>query len=926
MQKVLFSLVGFFFFVLLQAQQNSYEITGRVFTDDRLAALETATVYIEGARDTTLISYTITDRNGFFTLQGKTYEEKLHVYVSHVGYAVHHQLLELSEERHDLGIIPLKLASELEEVVLRSRVPIRIKKDTLEFNVASFNLKKEATVEDLLKELPGVEVDAEGKIRVNGKPVNRLLVNGKPFFDDDPTIATRTLTKEMIEKVQVMDTKSESQAFTGEEGSQENKTINLTISEEKNKGYFGRLAAGGGTGERFEYAGLVNRFNKQQRVSVLAGGNNINSPGFSFGEIREMYGGGRSMSVRSGGGFQLDNMSFGFGEGIVNSRNAGASYADVYGKITDVSVNYFYGGSTSENQSTTQRENIYPENRFFNHNESSTTSSTDTHMVQVKLDVKPDSTLLININPSFRYSEIEIRRDQQEITFDPDQQTINTSDYSNYTEGNNKQFQNRLDVTKKWGSRGAYARVNLSNQWNEKQEDNYLQSETVFYQGTSDDEWRNQWTESLRKEDAFTTNVLYAWPLKANELFLNMGYSYSLENKEEVKSTYDFDLETGNFNQFNTLVSTDFDFSEKRSKPTLGLSFRKNHWNFNTTLGYTFMDWSSSDRLRPELALSKSHQGLELNSSFSYRLVNNSSVYVSYSLNQRTPQISHMQAYTNINNPLHHYTGNPDLTPSEVHSMYMGYNAYDFQKGTGLNVYANLTHTNQAVIQNTTLDDNLIRHTTYQNNGSNTSANGGIYYSKAFTIDSLHSLKASGSFNLNYNSFTEINNALKYQTNNSIFSPSFSVTYTWKDVLEITPRYQYSYSLQQSEVSYFTDRKLGVHNLRLQTATFLPKRWEWRNELVYRYQGDLPVGYDKNSWFWNVTLAYSLWKDQATLTFKVYDLLNQNTNARRSVSENYIQDTESRVLQQYFMLSFSWKFNQLGNRATQSQRGGILRM
>src|SRR5690606_32565695 len=129
-------------------------------------------------------------------------------------------------------------------------------------------------------------------IMVNGKPVSEIMVNGKPFFGGDPTIATRNLTKEMIEKIQVTDTKTESEAFTGETGNQESKTINLTIREDRNRGYFGRVAAGGGTDKPFEYAGMVNYFDNDRRLSALLGGNNINSPGFSFGEIQKMFGRG----------------------------------------------------------------------------------------------------------------------------------------------------------------------------------------------------------------------------------------------------------------------------------------------------------------------------------------------------------------------------------------------------------------------------------------------------------------------------------------------------------------------------------------------------------------------------------------------------------------------------------------------------------
>ena len=149
------------------------------------------------------------------------------------------------------------------------------------------------------------------------------MVNGKPFFGNDPTMTTKNLTKEIVEKVQVVNTKTKSEAYTGDEGDTQYKTINLTIKEENNKGVFGRVAAGAGTDERWEFAGLFNRFDNDQRISVLAGGNNINSPGFSFGEISKMFGRGGGTTFSSNGSFSIGGRSFGGGQGITTSKNTG---------------------------------------------------------------------------------------------------------------------------------------------------------------------------------------------------------------------------------------------------------------------------------------------------------------------------------------------------------------------------------------------------------------------------------------------------------------------------------------------------------------------------------------------------------------------------------------------------------------------------
>ena len=344
-----FFLIVLFFSTLLFSQQKSFKIQGSLVAADTKTPLESATVYLQRVKDSSLVTYTISDKDGKFSLEDKTYDNFLNLFISYVGYKTYLKKIPINKETISLQPISLQIDDNaLDEILIKATPPITVKTDTLEFNVASFKTKKDANVEDLLKKLPGVEVNENGEITVNGKPVNKILVNGKPFFGDDPTITTRNLTKEIIDKVQITDTKTKSEAFAGEKGDDENKTINLTIKEENNKGVFGRLSAGAGTDKRNEFAGLLNLFDNDRRISVLAGGNNINSPNFSFGEIEKMLGNVSSVSINSNGNFSINGRSFGGGgSGIVTSRNAGANYADVLAKGLDVSSDYFYSRSSS---------------------------------------------------------------------------------------------------------------------------------------------------------------------------------------------------------------------------------------------------------------------------------------------------------------------------------------------------------------------------------------------------------------------------------------------------------------------------------------------------------------------------------------------------------------------------------------------------
>jgi hypothetical protein len=914
----------------MMAQNKDFKISGTIQDEAEKQPLESATVYLERIKDSTLVSYTISDKDGKFSLEDRTTDESLRLNISFVGYKTYSKIIKIDKENINLEPIDLLVDNNaLDEVLVKSRAPITIKKDTLEFNVKSFKTQKDANVEDLLKKLPGVEVDDAGKITVNGKDVNKILVNGKPFFGDDPTITTRNLTKDIIEKVQITDTKTKAQAFAGEEGDKENKTINLTIKEENNKGVFGRVAAGGGTDKRYEFAGMLNRFDNDQRISVLAGGNNTNSTGFSFGEIQKMFGRGGSVRFSRGGGstsFSIDGRSFGGGQGITTSRNVGANYADKIGKKVDVSADYFYSGSNSDNRSSSQRENILPDARFFSDSDTSTYNESDNHSANLEFEIEIDSTLKIDIEPSFRKSISRNTYSSTEETRDVSDELTNDSDVASFVKTTGTNFSNDLDITKKFGSNGAFLRLSVDNGFDETDTDDSVNSEANVYGDTPESTIRDQFTDGKRKQTNFNTSATYRLPLKAKELFLDFKYSYRSDKQDNRRSTYDFDNGTQDYTDFNTALSTDFKNTNKRNTPGLKLTLRKEKWSLSFESGYVFRTMESNDRLRPSLSLKRNFEAVEFRSNFNYRFSPKSSIYSGYRVSNQAPDLRQLSPFQDVSNPLNIITGNPDLEPSNNHNIYVGFNAFDFQKGTGFYSHVGGNFTRNAVVSKSTIDENFSRETTYANVNGNYNAYASATYSKKIKMDTLKTIRYRIGMYSNFSKSINFNNDVQYASKNTSFTPNVELTFSWKDVMELRPRYSISFTKNTYDIDAFDDRKFMSHSLGINTATFLPKKFEWRNDISFNYNSNIAPGFQKSAWFWNSTLAYSLLKDQATLTLKAFDLLNQNTNARRTATENYIQDSQSTVLQQYFMLSFSWKFNSLGSKGEVRKNGGMFFM
>ncbi len=902
------------FSITLFAQE--FTIKGTLTDAESGVPLESATVFAERPRDSTLVTYTISDKNGAFELIGDYGNSDVNVNVSYIGYTDYLKKVNLAKNRNiDLGKIKLSESTEqLDGIVLKGyRAPITIKKDTLEFNVASFKTKKDATVEDLLKELPGVEVDAEGNITVNGKAVNKILVNGKPFFGDDPTIATRNLTKEIIDKIQVVDTKTDAEAFTDEAGESEEKTINITIDEEKNKGVFGRVAAGGGTDDRFEYAGLLNYFNNDVRLSVLGGGNNTNSPGFSFGELNKMFGGARYISTSDNGGINFGGRQFGGGQGITNSRVGGANFADEWGEETDISADYFYSASNSFNDVIRNRENILPDNRFVSNSTSSTRSATDSHNVNLNFKTEIDSTFQISIRPQFRYTEGQNTFNNDEASTSLDGTLTNQSTQDQRTESSSRFFQNNLELTKRYGAKGGYVRLSVRNEINDDVSDAFNLSTVEIFGDTPQTINRDQRTDGNQESNQYTVTAKWRIPIIDKTLFIEPQYRYQSNTRNDIQSVFDFDEVSQQFANFNLEQSTDFENIDRSARPEMRISYKNDKSQISANAGYVMRTLKSDDALR-NIQFENDFNALELGLRGNHQFSDKTSMYGGYNLRNRAPSVGQLSPFVNVSNPLNIRTGNPDLKPSNNHSIYGGFNNYDFQTRSGIYSYLGANFTNDQVVSQTTTDENFVRSTTYTNVDGQYNFYASIGFNKQKKLDSIRTIKYNLNINTNADRSVNFNNDIQYASRTISYGPEVGVGFTWDELFEISPSYQFNYSNNTFNIPLFENQNYRNHIARLRTSLTVPKALEWSNDISYNYNPDVAEDFQQSAVFWNSSIAYSILKDTAVITLKAFDLLAQNTNAERTSTQDYIQDVQSTVLERYFLLSFSYKFNTLGKK------------
>tara|TARA_R110002051_G_scaffold58777_3_gene107951 strand:+ start:1416 stop:4187 length:2772 start_codon:yes stop_codon:yes gene_type:complete len=900
---------------------QDFLIKGKVVDLETKNPLEATTIFAESILDSTLITYSITDQNGDFELEGKTSLKEFNLFFSYNGYKT---LKMKIAKKAIIDLQTVQLEEQFEELkgvqVSGERVPITIKKDTLEFNADSFKTRPDATVEDVLKKLPGVEVDSNGKITVNGKEVNQVLVNGQVFFSNDPKVATKSLPKEIISKIQISNTKTKEQEFAGEDGDGETKTINLTIKEDKNKGYLGRMSAGYGTDDRYQANGLLNYFNNKKRVSVIASANNINNAGFSFDEIYDMVGNSRGgVSFNSNGGFQVGGLSFGFGEGITTSSTVGASYADQEKGKYEVSSNYFFSYSDSYNDQKTSRENILPDRRYFTDTESNFNGSTNSNQGGANLEFDIDKTLRISLEPSLSVNRTNSGNYSNTISTDEDGETINSNQTATVSDGQQRNFSNEITIFKKLDTIGKYIRVSFRNRNSESKNLSNLNSLREIFGANPSEESLDQLTDSDDKNDSYQVGVGYRQPL-AEKLFLDFGYEYENNERNNTRSVFDFNDIVGGYTNFNGALSSDFRFNNEQQTPSIGLSRNGEKLRLRLGAEYTMTNLDNKDFLQ-NTSFSKKYENLLLRAGVNYNIDKSKRISLWYNSSLSIPSINQLQPIPNVSNPLNIIVGNPNLSPSVNHRINLNYNDYNWKDRTGFFVYGGMTFQKDNVSSVTTTDENFLRTTTYTNVDGNMNGYAGMQYSKEIKKDSAYSIKFNLRPYVNYNKRVGFTNGQRLESKNLSFSPRISTTLNFREMVEIEPVYAITFDQTNYNLNGLEDVNFIAHNFQFKTTTYWPENLIWGNDITYSYNGNVGTGFDKDAIFWNMSLGMQIMDKKATLKVLAYDLLNQNINTRRSSGDDFIQDFQGTVLQQYFMLSFSYKFDQFGGK--KSRGGGV---
>ncbi len=890
------------------AGQGKGQFAGSVYDLAGKKPVAYATITVFTAADTSIVTYRLSDEAGKFSVPGLPLHVPLRAVITATGFEVWRKEFTLTPEvsQLDIGRQQMIIAiKEMDEVlVVAERPPVVVRRDTIEFNASAFKTLPTALVEDLLKKLPGVEVDREGNITVNGRRVNRMFVDGKEFFGSDPKIASKNLPANLIDKIQVTDDKEELQRNPDAGAGDIGQVINLKLKRSVKQGWFGKVYAGAGTNDRNELGGIVNMFRDTLQVSLLGYSNNLNRSGFSMQDVMNIGGFSRNnvnrVMVSSDGGFALNDISFGgLGTGIMRSAGGGINLNTLLGKKTTLSTQYFYGNTSSQVGQRSATQQFFNDTTLRIHNTNNSVTHDHSHRISAYLKTKLDTlNSFLEYRPSFTFTKSDrdgITRTLSGSNFDPQ---LNES--VNNMWRNSKGFAMGHDITLMLGSRkkGRSFYAQLAFQLNTSDGDQYNDAENTFYKtgsATTLQQLRNQDQNSLNARFFASYNE----PLAKN-LSLRITQTLELFTNKDYINTWEYDPVTGDYTLIDPALTNGIKRNGLRSSSFAGINYK--YKKLSITPGVTFRALHITNTFLKEA---------DLVQRFFFVLpaltVNLSKWNFSYNISANEPAVSDLQPTVNNTNPLYVQYGNPNLKPALSHNISLNAYNFDMKRSVNYNVYSNISISENAVIRQRMVDENGVQTTSPVN------ANGVWRGYISANIRKQYKFSAQWKSSIGMGMYSQYNqglvllNANRSNTHNWSLGPSFNASINWDDKVELNQRYSPSWSKSTYASDVYQGLEFWRHTSVTDVVVRLPKRIVWESSLDYTYNPQVAAGLQKNIFRWNAAVNFLFLKqDKGQLKLSVFDILNQNNNISRTINENFIQDTETLVLRRYFLLTFSY--------------------
>lgn len=898
----------------LKANAQNFEISGTVRDTMNFRNVSYVAVSLIRKSDSILVKTTRTSQQGKFNLK-VTVPGTYIIMASHSEYMVYVDELVLDEKKTniDLGILPLLARTQfLREVTIKSSAGVRIKGDTLEFLADSFKVKQNATVEDLLKVLPGMQVNKKGEITAMGEKVEKVLVDGEEFFGDDPTVATQNLQSRIVDKVQVFDKKSDQAQFTGFDDGQSQKTINLKLKKGMNKGEFGKVEVSGGPDDRWQSQAMVNVFKDKQKFSVYGIMSSLGKTGLGW-EDRNAYtgqGDNFNMNDENGGMMMMSGNSDDFDpmgqqEGITKSYIGGAHYSNRWNDGKEhVNTNYSFGRINKLKQEHSVTENLFPQNKYMSQDSSNSFDSRNQHRLTAKYDFAIDTatTIYVNVNGKLAFVDNETYNLSKNKTYTD--VPLSGSERNNNSTAINSSASTSVTLNHKMKKTGRTISVSGGYDYTKNESDGTLIGSNNYFLGgnpvneTLDQKKKNEGLAQTANASAVYTEAL------SKKWLLKLNYKWQTDVNSSQKNTLVKDTNNEYVNRIDSLSN---DFHSNVNSHTAGLELKYSAKKYYLTVGGNF---KRSNFVQEDLIRVYHYNYNRLNVFPTLRLNYNFSQFsklnINYSGNTTQPSITQIQPIRDNSNPLQIYVGNPNLKmgySQNINVMYFNYNVMANRSvyfgGSGSNQY-NMVATNRYF-------DTLGRTINeYVNLNGYYRISGWGGYSRRIGKTAFEGrMNLSGSYGRTPN----IANSVNGMTQTLDFTLKPGITYNKEEKyyasLDLGATYNNSVTTQQNSrnIKYYSFNP-SANIIRYY------KNLEVGTDAEYMYNPPVSPYPNKFSRLvWNGYVSYKLLpKQNLELKASVHDILNQNRGYSRTSSNSMNTERYYLTLGRYYLFGIVYNF------------------
>lgn len=897
---------------------QTMKITGTVYDTNGVQPLHKAMIMAVRIKDSLLLGFTRTNVTGNFVLTGFE-ADTFSLIISHPHFDDKTYFIFGNKDNYEIDIpivrMPSKTKNLQEVIIYANKNPIYFKGDTLVYVADSFKVAEGAVVEDLLKKLPGISIDKDGKITSQGQEISKVLVDGDEFFGTDPTIATKNLGADGIETVQIYE-KTDDETIGGSD--EKIKVLDLKLKEEAKKGYFGRISGASdlaltpvenyfGTRPFYEGELLLNKFNSKQKISVFALGSNTPRSSFGRGDMNKF---GLSNETGANGNFWEPNNKNNT-SGVPQTLKAGIYYLDKFGKKqnTELLFNYSYYNDKLDARSSNESQYFLPDTTYFTENSTRNYTANESHKFNVAVKSQLDSLTMIEFKPSFSFDK-GISNNSDTSIFRGEDGIESLATYiSNDNESTGIKINNTTRLYRKFMKKRRELEVRYDLIMSKNNTDGYLYSLSDYkllgYSDTIDQNKTN-----INSSTSHYGTVSYYEPLSKK---LKINFNYLFEYGMSVQEKETFDNFNGSYTSYRQDLSNTFDNTRVQNRAGTELIYETGKHTVSGGAYFRNINIDNHNRITDTI-INQNINNVLPKFKYEYKPSMSKRVTVNYNTSSQQPQINDLQPVQDNTNPNRLQIGNPDLKPNFVHTVGVGFNTWNALSGKYLWMGGSLNLTNNAFATQTTYDQFGRTYSKTINVNGNVSSF--IYAGAGFPILD-RKIEFQPGVNGSFNRYKSLIGTEENITDNYAITPELEINFEF-DSLEIDLSGSYSYNNPVSSLSSVSNTPYTIQNYSV--------GFEWRLPLGFiigadgKYTKNAQPGggfYNTEYFVFDAEFSKKFLKTQNLVVSLIgNDIFNQNINARREVNGNVVTDYKTTIISRYFLLKVNYRFN---NRKTKEE-------